>query len=529
VTAVEHRPVLVVGAGPAGLSTAIFAARYGVSPLVVERRPGPSTGVKATGQYPHTMEALRIAGLADRIRELSRPDRTEFAMVLAPRLAGPVTRTLVSGRELTMRPVTPEEWGTASQAGAEAALTERARALGAELRFGTRLLGLAQDADGVTAHVEEIATGRRYRIRSRYLVAADGWRSPIREALGVGFPGRGVVGQVLRVLFKADLTAPLAHTPGAADGSRFAAFHIGRAVLFNTEIPGLYGYFRNLTPDLPEGWHQDRDAIVQQITTDLGLGDDLPLDIVEAGETSIACAVAERFQADRVLLAGDAAHVMPPTGGLGGNTAILDGLYLGWRLAAVVQGWAGPDLLTTFDTERRPYARLLVEQQFANLVERVAPELRDDSVADALPPTVLAFGYRYPDGAVLAEADEDGALLEDPAQATGRPGSRAPYLPLVSPDGTASSTTALFGSGFVLLTGPGGAGWAEPARRVAERLGVPLTVQTVDAEGFLARYGIGSAGASLVRPDRFVAWRSVDAVADPGAQVEQVLRAVLRR
>ncbi|MFY1616387.1 FAD-dependent monooxygenase [Micromonospora sp. WMMD736] len=87
------------------------------------------------------------------------------------------------------------------------------------------------------------------------------------------------------------------------------------------------------------------------------------MDIVESGETSIACGVAERFQVDRILLAGDAAHVMPPTGGLGGNTAILDGLYLGWRLAAVLQGWAGPHLLRTFETERRPYARLLVEQQ----------------------------------------------------------------------------------------------------------------------------------------------------------------------
>ncbi|MGC4879713.1 FAD-dependent oxidoreductase [Micromonospora sp. DT43] len=528
-TAVEHRPLLVVGAGPAGLSTAIFAGLHGVSPLVVERRPGTSTAVKATGQYPHTMEALRIAGVADRIHELSRPDRSEFSMVLAPRLAGPVVRTLVSGRELTMRHVSPEEWCTASQSGAERALAERAHELGAELRFGTRLIGLAQDADGVTAHVEEVDTGRRYRIRAQYVVATDGWRSPVRAALGIPLQGRGVVGQVLRVLFKADLSEPLAHTPGAADSSRFAAFHIGRAVLFNTEIPGLYGYFRHLAPELPEGWHRSADGVVRQIAADLGLGEDLPLDIVESGETSIACGVAERFQVDRILLAGDAAHVMPPTGGLGGNTAILDGLYLGWRLAAVLRGWAGPDLLRTFETERRPYARLLVEQQFANLVERVAPELRDDDVPESLPPTVLAFGYRYPSGAVLTEPGEDGALVEDPTSATGRPGSRAPYLPLVTPQGAASSTTALFGGGFVLLTGPAGEAWAAPAIHAAERLGVPLTVHTITAEDFPTRYGVGLSGASLVRPDRFVAWRAPDLVDDPGARLEEVLRAVLRR
>ncbi|SDT78904.1 FAD-dependent oxidoreductase [Actinoplanes derwentensis] len=528
-TAVEHHPVLVVGAGPAGLSTAIFSALHGVRPLVVDSRPHASTAVKATGQYPHTMEALRIAGVADRIRELSRPDRTGFAMVLAPRLAGPVTRTLISGRELTMRHVSPEEWGTASQSGAERALAERARELGAEVRFGTRVSGLTQDDEGVTAFVEDAATGTRRRIRARYLVAADGWRSPIREALGVPLQGRGVVGRVLRVLFKADLSEPLAHTPGAADGSRFVAFHLGRAVLFNTEVPGLYGYFRNLTPELPDGWHHSREGIVRQIAADLGLGENVALDVVESGETSIACAVAQRFQVGRVLLAGDAAHVMPPTGGLGGNTAILDGLYLGWRLAAVVEGWAGLELLRTFETERRPYARLLVEQQFANLVERVAPELRDGDVPDPLPPAVLAFGYRYPAGAVLPDPGDDQVLVEDPATATGRPGSRAPYLPLVAPDGTASSTTALFGAGFVLLTGPQGGEWVKPATLAAERLGVPLTVHVVDADGFPARYGIGPTGASLVRPDRFVAWRTAELVEDPAARVEEVLRTLLRR
>ncbi|MDH6132407.1 putative polyketide hydroxylase [Kitasatospora sp. MAA4] len=537
---VEQTAVLIVGAGPAGLSTAVFLGLHGVTPLVLERRPGTSTAVKATGQYPHTMEAMRAAGVADRLHALSRPFASDFHMVIARTLAGPVLRTLVSGRELSMRQVSPEEWCTASQSSAEAVLAARAGELGAELRFSTRLVSLDQDADGVTAVTEHTVTGERRTVRAQYLVAGDGWRSEVRQALGIGVRGRGVVGRVLRVLFEADLGEALAHTPGAADGSRFAAFHVGRAVLFNTEVPGLFGYFRNLTDDLPAGWEQSEEQVARQLAADLGLAG-TALKITEIGETEIACAVAERFREGRVLLVGDAAHVMPPTGGLGGNTAYLDGFYLGWKLAAVIRGAAGPGLLDSHDAERRPYAELLVDQQFANLVERIAPELADDDVPALLAPSTVAFGYRYPVGALIAEPDDDGALIEDPSHPTGRPGSRAAYLPLLTAQGTETSTTALFGHDFVLLTGPDGAAWQQAATTAAARLGLRLAVHGIDGADrgsgqlrdgtgrFAAAYGIGRQGAVLVRPDRFVAWRSPGAVPDPADRLHEVLRTLLHR
>lgn len=532
----ETVPVLVAGAGPGGLSTAVFLGLHGVPALVVERHPATSSAVKATGQYPHTMEALAIAGIDDVVRERGRAHRSDFHMVVAKALAGPVLRTLMSGDQLSMRHVSPQEWGTASQSTVEAVLADRATEFGARLRFSTRLTSLTQDADGVTAVTEHTVTGERRVIRAGHLVAADGWRSGIRQSLGIAMCGRGTVGRVLRVLFEADLSEPLSHTDGAADGRRFTAVHVGRAVLFNTEVPGLYGYFRNLTPELPDGWWTSEDSVAAQIRSDLGIpGVDLKIE--EIGATEISCGVAERFRAGRVLLVGDAAHVMPPTGGMGGNTAYLDGLYLGWKLAAVVNGIAGEALLDSYEVERRPYAVELVEQQFANLVDRISPELADASLVVPLPPPVVAFGYRYPKGAVLAEPDDDAELFEDPARPTGRPGSRAPYLPLTCPDGSTTSTTALLGRAFVLLTGPAGAAWARGAVAAAGELGVAVVVHSIgpgtgllDVDGaFAASYGIGADGASLVRPDRFVAWRSSGAHPDPAAEIVRALGQLLHR
>lgn len=144
----ETVPVLVAGAGPGGLSTAVFLGLHGVPALVVERHPSTSTAVKATGQYPHTMEALAIAGAAETVRERGRAYRSDFHMVVAKTLAGPVLRTLMSGEQLSMRHVSPEDWGTASQSAVEAVLADRAAELGARLRFSTRLTSLTQDADG---------------------------------------------------------------------------------------------------------------------------------------------------------------------------------------------------------------------------------------------------------------------------------------------------------------------------------------------------------------------------------------------
>lgn len=524
----EEVPVLVVGGGLSGLTTALFLGLYGVRPLLVEKHPGTSVVMKARGQYPHVMEALRIGGVADAVTAASPGGTGEFYMALAKTLSGPVLRGIMTEGEMGMTHVSPEDWAMASQERTEEILAARAAELGARLCFDTELVSFTQDAGGVTAVLHDRADGTRRTVRARYLVGADGRHSPVRRALGIGTHGRGHLGDVFRVFFDADMSAAVAGLDGnVAEGGRFALFHLldpVPGVFYTTDVPGRYGYIRGMSADQPDyaGWTTRQcEELVR-----FGIGvPDLEMTVVSTGETSIVCEVADRFSQGRVHLVGDAAKVVPAPGGLGGNTAIMDGFYLAWKLAMVVVGEAGPRLLDSHDAERRPVSEMIAEQQYTNTVERLGPELDATTAAAPVHPVTQVFGYRYAGGAVVREPGDAGELLEDPTAPTGRPGSRAPHVPLDAV--AAPSTTALFGRSFVLLAGAGPEGerWERAAAAAAERLGIELPVHRLG--GWEKAYGVTPAGASLVRPDRFVAWRAQDAAGLGG--LEAALRTVLDR
>ncbi|MFD9563113.1 FAD-dependent monooxygenase [Streptomyces sp. NPDC059994] len=517
-------PVLIAGGGLSGLSTALFLGLHGVRPLLVEKHPGTSVVMKARGQYPHTMEALRIGGVADRITTASPGGTGDFYMALAETLSGPVLRGIMTQGEMSMGHVSPEDWAMASQEHTEVILAERARELGAELAFGTELVSFTQDADGVTALLRDVATGAERTVRAGHMVAADGRKSPARRALGVGIHGRGRLGEVFRVFFDADMSGPLEGLAGGVtEGRRFALFHLLQpvpGVFYTTDIPGRYGYIHGMTKDQPDFRGYTEEQCAALVRTGLGMPD-LELTVAGSGRTEIVCEVADRFSVGRVHLVGDAAKVVPAPGGLGGNTAVMDGFYLAWKLAMTVRGQAGPGLLASHDAERRPVSDMIAEQQFANTVERLGPDLDDGTAAAPIDPVVQVFGYRCAQGAVVLEPGDEGELLEDPTAPTGRPGSRAPYVQL----GDGGSTTALFGRSFVLLAGADATGWEKAAKSAAERLGIEIAVHR--ASGWEKSYGVTPTGASLVRPDRFIAWRAAD---DSGAAgLEDALRTVLDR
>jgi hypothetical protein len=267
------------------------------------------------------------------------------------------------------------------------------------------------------------------------------------------------------------------------------------------------------------------------------LGDpDIPVEIEDVQRWNAAAEWAERFQAGRVLLTGDAAHVMPPTGGYGGNVGVQDGHNLAWKLAYVLDGRAGTRLLDTYEAERLPAARLIVEQAYTRYVTRLDPELGTEGLHQVVDDSLIDLGYRYRSESLMPDGPDDSADWTDPHASSGQPGFRAPHVP-VRHGGREMSTLDLVKCNPVVLAGPNGTAWEDASRAVAERLGVPVDVHrignggdTQDQDGRFAKaYDIEPDGAVLIRPDGFVAWRSRRAVDAPAESLGRALARTLCR
>jgi putative polyketide hydroxylase len=516
---VAETEVLIVGGGLAGLSAAMFLAGRGLRPVLAERHPTTSIHPRARGQNPVTMEALRTAGVADQVLAAGPTGANALHIVIAQSLTGPVFKEIFGGEAPDFSAFSPAPFGQASQERAEPIIAARARELGADIRFGTIAGDFAEDADAVQATLTDTQTGQRQLVRARYMIGADGGRSSVREWLGIGVHGRGLLSTLLSIVFEADLANVL--------GDReFALYHLGPAGTFvTTDDPGRY----NLGVAFGPGPDPTEAQIVQLVRTAAGLPG-LAVTVLATARWQSVSQVADQFGAGRVHLVGDAAHLMPPTGGQGGNLAVLDSYSLCWKLAAVVAGLAGPALLDSHDAERRPFDEVVVEQQYTQMILRAAPDRADGTEASPMDPATLLFGARFPAGAIVAEPDDDGAAFEDPRTPTGRPGSRAAHLRLRR-DGTELSTIDLFGHEFVLLAGPEGAGWSTAAGQLpVHRIGGDSLLADTD-QAWPGRYGVGPDGAVLVRPDGVIAWRhrALRQGEDPAALVASALACVLRR
>jgi putative polyketide hydroxylase len=510
-------PVLIVGGGLAGLSSAMFLARQGVRPMLAERHPATSVHPRARGQNPVVMEALRSAGAADAIMAAGPAGRDAMHIVIAESLTGQVFREIIGGEAPDFTEFSPAPFGMASQERAEPILAARARALGADLRFSTVVEEISQDRDGVQAELLDQGTGQRRTVRAQYLLGADGGRSSVRDWAGIGVHGRGALGTHLSILFEADLAPVL--------GDReFALYHLPESTFVTTDEPGRY----NLVVSAEPAGEPAASQLADLVRRAAGLPG-LRVTILGTMQFQSAAQVADCFSAGRVHLVGDAAHLMPPTGGQGGNLAVMDSYSLAWKLAAVLDGRAGTALLDSHDAERRPFDELVVEQQYTQLVLRTSPHRADGSEAEPMDPATLLFGARFPAGAVAREPGDDGDPFEDPRAPTGRPGSRAPHVRLRA-DGQLS-TADLFGTHFVLLAGPDGPDWraavAGSDQLAFYQIGRGPIVDVDHA--WAGRYGVTSRGAVLVRPDGLIAWRCRDpsSEADPAGLVGAALAQVL--
>ena len=422
-----------------------------------------------------------------------------------------------------------------TQIGLEPVLRERARELGADHNYATELASFEQDDAGVVAVLRPRDGGPERRVRARYLVAADGAHSFVRRQLGIGMAGRGSFADCVTIYFKADLRALI----GDRNLSVVYVNQPGLLAFFRFSITGDAGFLAVFATFDQDGTRNSRVGqdlpparCAALVRAALGVPAEFPVAIDDVQPWSATAATATAFRKGRVFLAGDAAHLMPPTGGFGGNTGIADAHNLAWKLGMVLEGTAGPRLLDSYEPERKPQCELIVEQAYARYIKRVDPSLPATNLAPLLDDAAIELGSVYSSDAILDEGQgrSAAALLEDPHNPSGRPGTRVPHI-LLQRNGVPVSTHDLPDNGFALLAGAGGRSWTEAADALAAA-GIPLKAHRIAPDGDLANpdgrfektVGIGAQGALLLRPDGVIGWRTAGSHPDPRAKLDDLMK-----
>ncbi len=541
--------MLIVGGGPCGLMLANELGRRGVSAVLVDEEPSTAFNPQANATQARTMEHFRRLGFAHEIRSLGLPTDfptdvayfTRYARHELARFSMPS-----SGEAVERVKRLSGSWSAAefphrvSQKFVEQVLRRHAEKLpGISINFGYQLVRFSEHARGIEAQIERVADGRTLTIEAAYLVGADGPRSTIRQALGFGYLGdHGIVrhffgGRMHAIYLRAPDFYRLVPHPPAWMNVTFNRER--RAFMAAVDGKGEFAFHTQLQPHENESEITDHRAAAM---FGAAAGAAIDLEILSRGTWTAGFAlVAERFQRGRVFIAGDAAHLFTPTGGLGYNTAVEDAVNLGWKLASVIRGQASAGLLDTYEAERQPIANRNTRfaKAFADSIGnfRPVPEIEDDTAegerarreageylaahgkAEFDIPGIT-FGGRYDGSPVII--DDGTAPPPDEANvyvACAKPGGRAPHAWL-------SDDTSLydcFGFEWTLLR----FSTAEKANGLIEaagEAGVDLKVLDLPADGIRDIYG---ADLVLVRPDQIVAWRS-NRAHDPKLVLSRVLR-----
>ena len=513
----DDAPVLIAGGGLVGLSAAAFLAQQGIRSLTIERLPASSPLPRAAFFHMRTLEMFRGLGIEDLVRSESAKEFVpEGAIIAMETLAGRKLADIIPNLNEGVDALSPCRRLFLNQPTLEPILRDRARAGGAGIVQGAEIIDVHQDATGVTLTIREMHDDSTREVRGDYLIAADGGHSRVRATLGIDHEGRGAFSNSLTIYFTADLS------PYVADKA-WSLIYVNNSTLhgfFRLNRAGTAGFLGvniigdpavdpeaavNAAADLSES------RLIELVRAGVGKRD-LPVRIDGYSRWRATASVAARLRKGRTFIAGDAAHLMPPNGGFGGNTGIHDVHNLAWKLALVINRQAGAGLLDTYETERRPVGVFTVEQAFSRYVARTAPWLaarvRPEPLVDDLH---IELGYLY---------DSPHGVHADPRNTGGAPGSRAPHLWLER-HGKRISTLDLAGR-YVLLAGAAGSAWMDAAKEMPRGFrGLSLDALCMGREladpqrAFPAAYGISDSGATLLRPDGFVAWRCPGVVSDP--------------
>ena len=511
--------VLIVGAGPVGLTLAIDLGRRGIPCTLIERNPAPSGLPKMERCNARTMEIYRRMGLAERIRAAGFPQDEPMDVFITTSLVDPPILHLpypsvnawkaeAATTNDGSQPLEPYQ--LISQYTLEPLLKAVAEHTpNVSVRFGCTLESLVQDVAGVDAKVRSTGAATE-TIRAEYLIGCDGGSSTVRKQLGIRMEGEANLLKLRQALFRCDdlyERIPI---------GRGRHFHIADDCNTQIVVQDDLRHFtlHSVVPEDADMPNKFREVVAMPIA----------FDTLYVGAWTQHLLVAERYGEGRVLLAGDAAHLMIPTGGLGMNTGVGDAIDLGWKLAGTLAGWGGPELLASYAAERRPLGiRNVGASRYASrgrIVWRAAwrPNIRDTTAEGQATRDNLAriadveqrktnellgieLGYRYVDSPIIVaeggEAPDPDNIVYAP---TSWPGARLPHAWLR--DGSALHDR--LGMGYTLLR-VGGAGEDVSAlTRAFAAYGAPFEVLELADEGARAVYGYD---VLLLRPDLHVVWR----------------------
>lgn len=570
--------VLVVGAGPAGATTALFLGKQGISTLMISRNRGTADTPRAHIVNQRTMEVLRDAGLEKDCLEVASPPSAIANTFFLRGLAGEeLARQWAWGNNPSrmgdVMSASPCTFVDLPQTKVEPVVLTELTRLGVDARFETELVSFEQDDEGVTSTLLDRITQQEFLVRSKYLVGADGANSRVVKSLGLPLVGQGGLGAAYNVLCEMDLSAYTTHRKGSlylilqAGVTAWAGVVVLRMVrpwdkwLVSIFVPPNYSG--------PDATHEQ---IVERIR--MAIGDpaaaELPIEVLSVSKWSINDIHAEKISAGRVYCMGDAVHRHPPGAGLGSNTCVQDGFNLAWKLALVLKGAAHPRLLDSFNDERQPVAKQIVAR--ANLSMWQANSLADYLGAclfseqteaevdaklstpegrEALRKQLLDTRYNgeghgveltrnYCSGAVVQDGTPAPVQTDDPDlyyHPSTRPGSSLPHGWMVRRQaGPVKSTLDLAGKGrFHIFSSHGGQAWRDAVRAVAQKTGVEIGVTLIgtglDYEDPYLDWskvrGTEDNGCVLVRPDLIVGWRCAQLPENPAGALLQAMQHIL--
>lgn len=568
--------VLVVGAGPAGATAAVFLGRAGIRTLMISRHRGTANTPRAHIVNQRAMEVLRDAGLEQACLARGYPGSTIGHTFWMRSMSGDeLARTWAWGND----PARIGDYLAASPCGhmdlpqteLEPILVSEANKLGVQMRFGWEMQSFTQDEQGVTAKIVDRLSESAITVRARYMVGADGARSRIAEQLGLTLAGTPVLGDLFSVFCEIDLSRHVAHRHGSLfnvvdpDSDPNLPVAVYRMVRpWNQWLVGLAAPVsaRNVEPT-----REDFERRIRQTVGD----DSLKLNILSTSKWTINAVNAERYSSGRVFCMGDAVHRHSPANGLGSNTCIQDAFNLAWKLSLVIQGRAHARLLESFDAERRPVGAQVVARATkgfmanammwdlfgAGIVHKTTPEERagvfttaegraqlHEALDIGMPPMWHAHGIemtrRYESAAVVPDGSPEPVPARDTEvyhEPSTRPGSVVPHAWLVRREPSPCvSTLDLAGKGrFHLFTGHGGDAWRQAAAQAASRFGVEIGVTAIGPQlDYEDPYGtwrrvrnIAEDGCVLVRPDLMVAWRSHSLSEEPAQTLGDAMDRIL--